>query len=74
MEKEFCDPLNSLLNSLNSDRFKILDVHLSDYHFKEYHVRVSGNLDELVYDQTLFERKGNKLLCKCHWSVVEFIQ
>jgi len=73
MPHELCEALEKLLGDLERLNFSVTEIKLSDYHFKEYHVRVKGNIDEVMYDHNLFEHKGNKLLCKCHWSVVEFM-
>jgi hypothetical protein len=74
MIEEFCPPINVFLMKNTPKGCTLLDYTLSDYHFKEYHIRVKGNLDAITFDENQFERQGNKLICKCHWSVLEFLE
>jgi hypothetical protein len=73
-EQQLCIPIRRLLEKLGGDAQNKPEIKLSDYHFKEYHLRVKGKFDAITFDETQFESQGHKLICKCHWSVLEFLE
>jgi hypothetical protein len=73
-DQNLCLPILSLLQKLDENTQNTPEIKLSDYHFKEYHIRVKGKLDAITFDENQFERHGHKLICKCHWSVLEFLE
>ena len=73
-EQQLCIPIRRLLEKIDANGQNTPEIKLSDYHFKEYHILVKGKLDAITFDETQFESQGHKLICKCHWSVLEFME
>jgi hypothetical protein len=75
---EVCKPVETLVKHLLDENFSIIERKISDYHFHELYIKMSGRLNSLNSD--IIETEGiNKIsnteyYCSCHWSTVEICE
>lgn len=68
-----CDPIDKLLTHLNLLAVYYFEAKLEDYHFHQLHFKYKQGITIVEnFDVSDFIIKENKLICKCHWSVLEF--
>jgi hypothetical protein len=68
-----CDPIDKLLTQLDLMGVNYFNAILEDYHFKQLHFKFKQDIKIVEnFDLSEFIIKENKLICKCHWSVLEF--
>ncbi len=68
-----CDPVKRLIHALSQQGYNVLESKLEDYHFHQLYFKADAPMDiarKLKIGD--FSEKDNYLICKCHWSRIEF--
>jgi hypothetical protein len=71
-----CNPIETLINLLSENGFKVIEKELSDYHFHEMNIKIAGNIKEPLPNveiEGITRHSENLFICACHWSRVEVV-
>ncbi|MBL7810899.1 MAG: hypothetical protein JNL57_01630 [Bacteroidetes bacterium] len=68
-----CGPIRDLLIWLVKHDKISLDQKIQDYHFHEWYFLIDSKM-ESIPENLMADVKidQNKVICNCHWSVIEF--
>ena len=71
-----CDPITVLIRYLENIGLKIVESKISDYHFHEVYIKMSGkktnDIDTISINN--IQRYSERIfVCSCHWSMVELV-
>ncbi|CAZ97521.1 hypothetical protein Q4603_21865 [Zobellia galactanivorans] len=68
-----CKPIETLVKELKKNGFEIIEQKVSDYHFHQVSIKMSGNINLVknISIDNIEKHDEHTYFCKCHWSTVE---
>ena len=71
-----CNPIKTLIQYLENKGFRIVEFKITDYHFHEVYIKMSGkktnDIDTISINN--IQRYSERIfVCSCHWSMVELV-
>jgi hypothetical protein len=73
---EICNPVETLIKFLLRNGFVIVDKKISDFHFHELFIKMSGEYFSGIEDihiDGITQIDDKTFSCSCHWSIVEIM-
>ena len=71
---KMCKPIAALVQSLHHLGFTTIEQKVSDYHFSELYIKMTGKQNNEIDTINIPQIQRNNrstFTCSCHWSTVE---
>ena len=71
---KMCEPIAALVQSLRHLGFTTIEQKVSDYHFSELYIKMTGkhnNEIDTINIPQIQRNNHSTFTCSCHWSTVE---
>jgi len=71
-----CKPIENLVNLLVDNGFRMMEKKVSDYHFHELNIKMTGETNNCPVNieiEGIKRHTDNMFFCSCHWSSVEIV-
>ena len=71
---KMCEPIAALVQSLRHLGFTTIEQKVSDYHFSELYIKMTGKQNNEIDTINIPQIQRNNrstFTCSCHWSTVE---
>ena len=71
-----CNPITTLIQYLENKGFRIVEFKITDYHFHEVYIKMSGERTDDIetINITNIQRYSDRtFVCSCHWSTIELV-
>ena len=71
-----CNPITTLIQYLENKGFRIVEFKITDYHFHEVYIKMSGERTddiETININNIQRYSERTFVCYCHWSTIELV-